>query len=939
MSTPSVLMQVRLPASGSVVNYTKNPSAEDGTGSTPTNASAVGGATISRVTTYARQVTADSQYSYRVQTASTNEGLQLTTASLPNATTYMSAWIRGTFTAANIRFKINATTITPTLYETDGAWSWFVTDDTTFTGAQVSGQTAVQVLHTTASADFYVDDVVVSGTLTTAFHGSYAGCRWDGIAHQSKSYLDGRLSNGEPNLSAGVIYDLSNSWLFVSSLVGGGVPDLDIQEQEIVGQGRVFQTAQLNSRTLVLQGVNIVSTSLANLHDRRSTLIDYVAPGERFIFRYRGNPDFKGGTNDVLELEVVYVKGLEGNWSLPSFEEMVLTLKAHDPLFKATTDTATALNFISSTTLAYAIRRLSTGGWEIPGGGTGPGMTVYAFAVSPKGHIYAGGTGGSDNLRGWDGSSWADCGVMTGTKVIRALAFDPSGTVLYIGGKYINFGGTTCNNVTKYTLPASGVSGGTVAAMGATAGTNDYVYAIITVPTSSGHDVYVFGTFTQAGGSSANYCAKWNGTAWSTLGPNTGTATGIYCADLAPDNTIYFGGSTTSIGTVSAPTGLAVANTTGSLTTGNYNYKVSALTGTGETLPTSNVGSGSNSTGKSVTWNAVTGATGYKVYRQNPLGSGIYTYLTTTTTNSFTDTGQYAIGSALPLSTATDGARTTNVGKYNTTLGYFAGVGQTGTNGAVNAIAIAPDGVGVYAGGAFGAADGVPANKVAYCNGLIWAALGDNDLGGGVSGGNVQALKVLPTGEVAVGGAHTSLINTLVGTLGANLAYWIPGSIGATGVWAHSDVTFPASTTVYAFLVDHNRQLWIGFDTNGSGSTSTTTTVTQSGMAGSFLSYPRVFVQGPGVLRYLENLTTAYRVWLNLTVAADEVVTFDLRRGYKTMTSSLNAATRVSRFVAGDLGEFGLRAGDNTLVAYYTGTSGNAAIKVADPNSRLSADR
>ena len=51
---------------------------------------------------------------------------------------------------------------------------------------------------------------MVSGTLTTAFHGSYAGCRWDGIAHQSKSYLDGRLGNGEPNPKRGVIYDPSN---------------------------------------------------------------------------------------------------------------------------------------------------------------------------------------------------------------------------------------------------------------------------------------------------------------------------------------------------------------------------------------------------------------------------------------------------------------------------------------------------------------------------------------------------------------------------------------------------------------------------------------------------------------------------------------------------------------------------------------------------------
>ena len=122
------------------------------------------------------------------------------------------------------------------------------------------------------------------------------------------------------------------------------------------------------------------------------------------------------------------------------------------------------------------------------------------------------------------------------------------------------------------------------------------------------------------------------------------------------------------------------------------------------------------------------------------------------------------------------------------------------------------------------------------------------------------------------------------------------------------DVTF-ASTTVYAFLVDHNRQLWIGFDTNGSGSTSDHHHRDTKRHGGEFLSYPRVFVQGRASCATLENLTTAYRVWFNLTVVADEVVTFDLRRGYKTMTSSLNAATRVSRFVAGDLGSSGYGRG------------------------------
>src|SRR5260370_30788808 len=47
---------------------------------------------------------------------------------------------------------------------------------------------------------------------------------------------------------------------------------------------------------------------------------------------------------------------------------------------------------------------------------------------------------------------------------------------------------------------------------------NAYVMALAV----SGSDVYAGGVFTTAGGSAANYIAKWDGSSWSALGSGTG---------------------------------------------------------------------------------------------------------------------------------------------------------------------------------------------------------------------------------------------------------------------------------------------------------------------------------------------------------------------------------------------------------------------------------
>jgi hypothetical protein len=125
MAAPTNLFQFLVPAEST--NYVLNPSAESSANFTTT-----GTATATRSTTYSRQITAEEQYSFRVQTSASDSGLSLTTASLPSATTYVSCWIRGTF--ANLRFKIGSTTVMFTVYEIDGAWMWYVNEVVFFFG-------------------------------------------------------------------------------------------------------------------------------------------------------------------------------------------------------------------------------------------------------------------------------------------------------------------------------------------------------------------------------------------------------------------------------------------------------------------------------------------------------------------------------------------------------------------------------------------------------------------------------------------------------------------------------------------------------------------------------------------------------------------------------------------------------------------------------------
>ncbi|HKP52938.1 MAG TPA: dockerin type I domain-containing protein [Chloroflexia bacterium] len=182
---------------------------------------------------------------------------------------------------------------------------------------------------------------------------------------------------------------------------------------------------------------------------------------------------------------------------------------------------------------------LSTGQWSALGTGTLDG--VYALAFS-GGNLYAGGgfvqiSGVSANhIAKWTGSVWQTLGTGSNNganDIVYALSPAPDGSGLYLGGGFSNVGGTTANYVAKWTGSAWQSLG-----TGSANGANSYVYALL----ASGNDVYIGGQFTKAGDITVNRVARWNtqSSTWSTLG--NGVNGDVSALALSGDN-LYVGGS------------------------------------------------------------------------------------------------------------------------------------------------------------------------------------------------------------------------------------------------------------------------------------------------------------------------------------------------------------------------------------------------------------
>ena len=184
------------------------------------------------------------------------------------------------------------------------------------------------------------------------------------------------------------------------------------------------------------------------------------------------------------------------------------------------------------------------------GAGNGAlGGTVQALAVSGS-DLYVGGRftnaagiATADFVAWWDGSAWSalgDNGAGDGALNSFVYALAVSGTDLYVGGWLGNAAGiATADYVAKWDGSAWSGLGDNGAGDGAL---SSFVYALAV----SGSDLYVGGVFTNAAGiATADYVAKWDGSAWSALGDNgagDGAITSTVLALAVSGTDVYVGG-------------------------------------------------------------------------------------------------------------------------------------------------------------------------------------------------------------------------------------------------------------------------------------------------------------------------------------------------------------------------------------------------------------
>lgn len=226
-------------------------------------------------------------------------------------------------------------------------------------------------------------------------------------------------------------------------------------------------------------------------------------------------------------------------------------------------------------------------------------------------------------------------------------------------------------------------------------GVNGNVYALASI----GSNVYVGGTFTQAGGSNMQHLARWNGRSWSRLGTGVAYPGGnayVYALTASGTN-LYVGGSFRTAG------GLA-----------------SSLIAKWDGNNWSALGGGITDPGPQPTVNAIAVD-----------GSSVY-----------------AGGSFQAFGAVT----ATNIAKWNG-LAWSSIGGVSGINASVTALAVS--GGELYVGGRFGTAGTVPVANLAKWNGTSWS-----DIGGGVNG-NVTSLAVM-NGELFVYGSFTTVGGSLI---------------------------------------------------------------------------------------------------------------------------------------------------------------------------------
>ncbi|MDO7854264.1 T9SS type A sorting domain-containing protein [Hymenobacter convexus] len=483
---------------------------------------------------------------------------------------------------------------------------------------------------------------------------------------------------------------------------------------------------------------------------------------------------------------------------------------------------ASGLFSLAGNTPADGIAKWNGTAWSALGTSPTGGLDgfAYALAVAPNGDLYAGGTitqaGGlpANGVARWNGTAWSalGTGVSLGSasgRPVSALAVAPNGDV-YAGGSFTEAGGLPANGLARWDGTAWNILG-TSAANGTNGG-------VLALAIGINGDLYVGGSFTQAGAVPANNVARWNGTAWSALGTGVANAApAVVAMGVAPNGDLYIGGNLTQVG---GATVSRVARWNGTAWSAVGTPPANAI---GTTINALAVAGNGDVYAASTSANTIAGAAAYYLLRWNGAAwntvstglNGVFGLTYNPAINAMTTAANGDVYAAGELRMA-GSAVVSGVARWNGTAWSAVGPATANINNTVRAVAVAANGD-VYIGGIFTQIGTAAISYVARWNGTAWSALGT----GSSLNNSVNALVVASNGDVYAGGTFTQAGNAGIGyvarwngiawsPLGTGTANGVNGPVGALALAGNGDLYVGGAFDNASGIIANNVARWNG---------------------------------------------------------------------------------------------------------------------------------
>jgi hypothetical protein len=233
----------------------------------------------------------------------------------------------------------------------------------------------------------------------------------------------------------------------------------------------------------------------------------------------------------------------------------------------------------------------------------------------------------------------------------------------------------------------------------------------------------------------------------------------------------------------------------------------------------------------------------------------------------------------------------------------FTDISPGTTTGGANVLYISSVGE-LYAGGSFTTIDGVSASRIASYNGASWAALGDG-LNGAVH--TITEWR----GFLIIGGVFTNSPHE-------HLALWNGSS------YFSLDIDLPGTPNVYA-IVSGGEDLYVSYDTTGTGNYAGTTSITPGGNT---RTYPIIEIDRSGgttaTVANIINESTDTHLWLDYDLQDGEKIIIDVRPGQNSTVS--NSRGVVKPIFQGSAADFYLLPNTANDIRSFVATTGGPTV-------------